>query len=151
MAKPRILPSNQELKKMVDQGMTHQEIAEHVTRTTGEVVQRSAISAALSRAGLAEQGKRYKDEIPWKVKTEHLTQYPARMLRLLGRRNQGLTLTGDEEQRLESWLDLLHEEGAVVAYAPEGPGFMYVVADEKHDGLRGIPIRSRTIGRDELS
>ena len=88
MPAKRLLPDNRTLKRWVDSGMTHQEIAHEVERTTGVHVSRSTVSAALSRAGLVEhQRYRYDKEIPWRVKSEHLTQYPVRMLRLLGRRN----------------------------------------------------------------
>jgi len=152
MAAPRLLPPVQDLKKLVEKGMTHQEIAEHLNRAKGIKVSRSAISAALSRAGLTErEGHRYRDEIPWRVKTHHLTQYPARMLRLLGRFNQGMLLSSEEENRLDAWLASLGENNAVVAYCPDGPGFIYVEADEIHDGADGIPIRRRTITRRELA
>lgn len=150
MAAPRLLPPTQELAKLLDAGMTHQQIADHVRVTTGVVVSRSTVSVALSRAGLARDGMRYRRELPWKVKAEHLTQYPARMLRLLGRRNAGNELTDDEADRLEAWLDSLTERGLVVAYVPEGHGFIYVEADEKEDGRGGVPIRRRTIDLDEL-
>ena len=110
------------------------------------------MSAALSRAGLTEIGARYQDEIPWRVNVKHLTQYPARMLRLLGRRNTGkIVRTTEESKRLDSWLEALREQGLVVAYCPEGPGFIYVEADEQHDGENGIPIRRRTIEPGEIA
>lgn len=152
MAAPRLLPPIRELQKLVGKGMTHQQIADHILDKTGVRVSRSAVSAALSRAGLTEQGSRYQDEIPWRVNVKHLTQYPARMLRLLGRRNTGKILrTTEESDRLDSWLEALHEQNLVVAYCPEGPGFIYVEADEEHDGENGIPIRRRLIKLNELA
>ncbi|CAB4153192.1 hypothetical protein UFOVP609_51 [uncultured Caudovirales phage] len=152
MAAPRLLPPIQELKKLVDKGMTHQEIANHIFDMSGFKVSRSAVSAALSRAGLTDISPRYQEEIPWRVSVKHLTQYPARMLRLLGRRNTGrLPEASEESRRLESWLDALHEQGLVVAYCPDGPGFIYVEAEEHHDGENGIPIRRRVIKTNELA
>jgi hypothetical protein len=151
MAAPRRLPPTQELKKLVDLGFTHAEIADYVLRTTGERVARSAVSAALSRAGLTTRdGVRYRDELPWRVKADHLTQYPARMLRLLGRRRGGIELTDEEAERLEAWLDGLEEKELVIAYCPDGGGFLYVDADEVGDGSDGVPIRKRLIHADEL-
>lgn len=147
----RLLPSIPELTKLVEAGYTHSEIAEYVFQTTGERVSRSAVSSALSRAGVSREGPRYKDELPWRVATKHLTQYPARMLRLLGRKHAGLPLNDDENGRLLAWLDALAEHEAVVAYCPDGPGFLYVSADEVGDGTDGIPIRRRTITLDELT
>lgn len=146
----RVLPDNQTLHRWVELGMTHQDIADEVEKLTGEKVSRSTVSAALSRAGLSRQTARYEDEIPWRVKVEHVTQYPARMLRLLGRRRAKLDLSEHEAERLDSWLGHLKEMGAVVGYCPD-VGFLYVEADEVGDGSRGIPIRRRIIERREIA
>lgn len=140
----------QELTRLVEQGLTHQQIAEHIQATSGVVVSRSTVSVALSRAGLTRDVMRYKQELPWKVKSDHITQYPARMLRLLGRRRAGIKLNEDETDRLDAWLDSIAEKNLVVAYVPDGDGFIYVEADERHDGASGVPIRRRTIDLDEL-
>lgn len=84
------------------------------------------------------------------MRGEHLTQYPARMLRLLGRRRAGFALSDDEAVRLDAWLEGLEEKELIVAYAPDGGGFLYVDADEVGDGRDGIPIRARVIGIDEI-
>jgi hypothetical protein len=151
MAAPRVLPDNATLQRWVEKGMTHREIAEEVARVTGQAVSRSSVSAALSRAGLSRPMARYDDELPWRVKVSHMTQYPARMLRLLGRRRAGFDLSGADSERLDSWLATLKDEGLVVAYCPERKGFLYVEADEVGDGARGIPIRRRTIAVKELA
>jgi putative intracellular protease/amidase len=151
VAAPRLLPPTSELAKLVEAGLTHQQIADRIRATTGVVVARSTVSVALSKAGLARDGMRYRDELPWRVKGEHLTQYPARMLRLLGRRRADGQLTEDEADRLDAWLEGLAEKGLVVAYAPDADGFLYVEADETHDGKNGVPIRRRIIELDELT
>lgn len=150
MAAPRILPPVQDLRRLVDEGLTHAEIAARIRETTGLIVSRSAVSSALSRAGLTTETPRYRKEIPWRVRAEHLTQYQARMLRLLGRRRADIALNEDEATRLDAWLESLDERGFVVAYAPDGPGFIYVEADEVDDGRGDIPIRRRLIEPDEL-
>lgn len=150
MAAPRILPPTAELEKMVDKGMTHQQIADALSKKTGHRVSRSSVSAALSRAGKTQEAPRYANEIPWRVRGEHLTQYPVRMLRLLGRWNAGLDLKDEESARLDSWLASLEEKNLVVGYSPEA-GFLYLEADEVHDGEDGIPIRRRTISKQELA
>ncbi len=139
-----------ELQKLVDQGMTHSEIAQHLEAKLGHKVARSSVSASLSRAGKTSEGTRYTQEIPWRVKGEHLLQYPARMLRLLGRRNLGLPLSDEQSHRLDNWLANLREKNLVVAYS-ESVGLIYVDADEVHDGHEGIPIRRRTIEDSELA
>ena len=112
---------------MVDKGMTHQQIAEEVSRRTGYPVSRSSVSAALFRAGEVSSAKRYPEEIPWIVKEEHQTHYAARMLRLLGRRRKGIANSAESDARLDSWLRQLERAGAVVTYVPDTEdGFFYV-------------------------
>jgi len=149
MPAPRLLPSDSELRHLVEQGLTHQQIANWVLENLGQRVSRSSVSVALSRAGLSKEAMRYKEELPWKVKADHLTEYPARMLRLLGRRRADIELTAEEDGRLDAWMEALEERDLVVAYSPEA-GFLYVDNDEKGDGSNGIPIRKRTISEDEL-
>lgn len=149
MAAPRLLPSDQQLARLIRQGLTHQEIVDWVEDNLGHRVSRSTVSVALSRAGLSKEGMRYREELPWKVKAEHLTEYPARMLRLLGRRRADIEMTADEDSRLDAWLESLEEREIVVAYARER-GFLYVDSDETGDGESGIPIRKRLISDNEL-
>lgn len=150
MPAPKRLPPNSELERLVREGYTHQQIVDWWLAKSGEQVSRSSVSAALSRAGLTAQQHRFKDELPWRVKAEHIKQYPARMLRLLGRQRAGVELTEDEQARLDGWLEALEDKQIVVAYAPDGDGFIYVDADEKGDCPNGIPIRPRTVQPDEL-
>ena len=132
----KILPDRDELKKMLDRGMTHAEIAAFVSQQTGHHVRRSTVSAAVHRAGLSGQAKRYADTIPWTVRQEHLTAYPARMLRLLGRRRAGLQNSTEQDARLDSWLETLRENAAVVAYVPDTEqGWWYVPGAPTKDGV----------------
>ena len=150
MPPTRIIPDAQTLRRMVASGMTHQEIADLVGEETGTPVTRGAVSSAISRAGLSAQGRRYDQTLPWRVKIEHSKHYAARMLRLLGRRQQGLTIHPADEARLDAWLDKMSEEGAVVAYIPETEeGFHYM---DPPRGWRdeGAPIIVKTIRLDEV-
>lgn len=123
---------------MVDRGMTHQQIAEEVSRRTGYPVSRSTVSAALMRAGEASNAKKYPEEIPWTVHEEHQTHYAARMLRLLGRRRKGIANSAESDQRLDSWLAQLKDAGAVVVYHPEtDDGFFYIPGTPD---IEGIPV-----------
>lgn len=148
MARPRILPDAKTLKRWVEvEHLTHAQIAERIYRETGEQVARSTVSAALSRAGLAGTRPRYKRTLPWTVTTIHLAEYPARMLRLLGRRLDGERPLNDEEnRRLDSWLDMLEAERMVVAYDPDNleQGFHYIDRG-RGDGKDGIPIRRKPV------
>ena len=146
----RILPPDEELLALVAQGLSQQEIADRLTAETGKKVTRSAVSVALHRAGATkEPPPRYKEELPWRVRSEHLGAYPARMLRTLGRRRAGLTLKPEDERRLDLWLTDITYEDALVAYSPKA-GFLYVHRDEKDDAPNGVPIRPRLIHDDEL-
>lgn len=134
----RILPPTSDLKRMVQQGMTHKEIAETLSRETGYPVSRSTVSAALHRANATSPAKKYPEEIPWYVKEEHQTHYAARMLRLLGRRRKGITNSAEADQRLDSWLNQLAEAGAVVTYDPLTPEGFYYTHGEPDE--KGIPV-----------
>jgi len=127
MAAPRYLPSDKDLAKFVRQGMTHQEIADHIEKQTGHRVARASVSSALSRAGLTNR-VRYEETIPWeRIKIQHNHHYALQMLRLLARRNAGETLSEDKENRLNSWIEKLQQANAVTVYLPDSDdGFYYV-------------------------
>lgn len=132
----RILPPASRLRQLVAQGMTHQQIADLITRETGHPVGRSTVSAALHRAGEAQLAKRYPDEIPWRVREEHQSHYAARMLRLLGRRRKGIVNSAEMDARLDSWLGQLADAGAVVTYVPDTEdGFFYVKGAPDTEGI----------------
>lgn len=132
----KILPPVSELRAMVESGLTHQQIADVLTRETGYHVSRSAISVALHRANETKPAKKYEAEIPWRVREDHQTHYAARMLRLLGRRRAGVTNSEESDKRLDSWLTMLREAGAVVTYVPDTPdGFYYTPGQPGRDGI----------------
>lgn len=146
MAPPRKVPDIGQLIAWRDLGWTHQQMADHIYEETGHPVARSTISAALSRAGKAQSKDRFTDTLPWRVQVHHLKEYPARMLRLLGRQRAGGELSDNEAKRLQSWLGMLAEHDAVVGYDPDNPdqGFHYI-DPEPGDGSDGIPIHRHTI------
>lgn len=140
----RLLPDEAILRQWVNEGLSHQQIADRTYRETGNRVSRSSVSAAVSRMGLSTPTNRYREELPWRVKTRHIRAYPARMLRLLGRRRSGQRLNEEEDKRLTAWLNLLDEENAVVAYDPDSEqGFFYV--DRKRGDSAEIPIRVKRV------
>lgn len=142
MARPRYVPSDQQLKRLLEQGMTHDDIVAHIEATDGIRVSRSTVSAAISRAGLSTTQHRYSEEIPWTVKTQHLRDYQPRMLRLLGRRRAGEELNEIENSRLTNWLAMLEADNAVVGYDPE-VGFAYI--DRSDDDPVDVPIHRQPI------
>ena len=64
--------------------MTQAQIAEALTARNGFHVTRSAVSVALSRAGLTKR-VRYSTTLPWTLQARHSDAYDAYMLRLAGR------------------------------------------------------------------
>lgn len=123
MARKRLLPSDSELKRLVDKGMTHKEIGDKYGTT------RQAVATALSRAGLTDQ--HLADSIPeeWRpIMTKHHRSYNMRMLRAHDRvlRNDP-TLSDEERHRHQLWLDRLADDDAVVDYNPKYvDGFYFV-------------------------
>lgn len=150
MARPRTIPPIGELIKMSEDGHSHAEIAAIVSQHLGVPVARSTISAAFHRAGVSSNAQRYSQELPWRVRSQHLSQYPARMLRLLGRQRAGLELAPGDEKRLERWLAILDRDREVVGYDPNTiEGFWYVPR-RGSEGRDGIPIRRQAIDVSEL-
>jgi hypothetical protein len=146
MARPKILPSDQDLLRLVkEEGLTHAQIAEQVYAETGHKVARSSVSVALSRAGLAAERRRFNHEIPWTLRGKDLRAYPIRMLRLLGHRRAGDDLTAEENRRLDSWLDLMKREKAVVAWDPDCEPSVFYIDAAPGDGKHGIPIRRQRV------
>ena len=150
----RILPADSELVAMSGRGMTHADIANEVQRRTGMRVTRAAVSVALMRAGEAKETPRHADTIPWTVGVKHSTEYPVRMLRLLGRRRAGLAINKPDAQRLDGWLRDLDRDNMVVGYCPDvpdgEPALVYLPAEAKdHDDdipIRREPVDPRQIG-----
>ena len=133
MGARRILPSDSQLKRMVDRGMTHQEIADKVSEDTGERVNRSSVSAALSRAGLTDR-VRYDEVIPFQVRAVHNYHYALTMLRVHARLEAGLEVPEDQVDRYESWKAKLEENNGVVAYVPDTEDGFHYVRREPEDG-----------------
>lgn len=126
MAATRLLPSDRELERLLDEGLTHQQIADRVQQKTGQRVTRAAVSVAVSRAGLADRRQRYDEMIPWRVKVAHQSSYDLWMLRIAARLDRGVAVAEDERGRFNRWKDRLDEEDLVVDYDPkEESGFIY--------------------------
>lgn len=122
----RVLPSDYLLQRMVEQGMTHQQIADKISKDTGHRVGRSAVSAALSRAGLTDR-KRYTDTIPWRVKLAHQNNATIWMLRIGHRMANGGRVSASELERFTAWKAKLDAADAVITYLPDTEeGFYWV-------------------------
>jgi len=135
-SRPHIVtPPCDELKKMLNKGMTQLQIAQTWGQKTGYEPTRSAIGNAIKRCGLesAHPRPRYADLIPDGVRNEHQTAYDARCLRWLARRRKGEKLAPADETRLNGWLRDLLDEGAVVCYGGEPflPGWFWAPVTDK--------------------
>lgn len=150
MAPPQLVPDKNTLQHWIDEGLTHQQMADRVFELEGHRVTRNAISNAMMRYGLSKEGPRYKEEIPWRVKVPHAKAFQLRMLRLLGRRRLGRKLNSTESMQLHQWLGQLSQEGAVVAYDPESDlGLVYISEKWKdHDGESPVRIKEIHLDRD---
>lgn len=146
MAPPRLVPDKTTLRRWQEEGLTHEQMAERVFEETGNRVTRVAISVALQRYGLTASAKRYDSTIPWRVREGHARAYPVRMLRLLGRRIEGLELTKHETTILDQWLAELDEQNLIVAYDYESDqGFVYIDRKYKDHRQKNLPIRKKQI------
>lgn len=130
MSAPRYLPSDAKLAEMA-KTMTHQQIADAVYAQTGVKVNRSTVSAALSRAGLTNR-VRYTEALPWpRIRVEHNGHYAAQMLRAGARIQAGQKVSDDLRARYESWVERLKAEDAVIHYDPDTPDGFYAVKRRK--------------------
>lgn len=146
MAKPRIIPSDRELQRLVNKGFTHQEIADIISEESGTPIARSTVSAALSRAGMTER-IRYDEIIPWSpIKVEHNYHYALTMLRLLARRNEGDELDDEKNARLDSWIEKLTNNNAVVVYVPDSAVGFHYVERKPSDGKSFTSLRVPSTG-----
>ena len=120
------------LKRYVQLGLTQEEMVVRFREETGETRGRAAFAVAMSRYGVKSIKRRetkvFSETLPWRVKAEHANQYPARMLRALGRREAGAKLPKAEAKRLDSWLKDLDEDNAVIHYDPDTPQGFWRVA-----------------------
>jgi hypothetical protein len=139
----RKVPDKATLERWSREGLTHQQMADRTLEETGQRVTRAAISMAMQRYGLATQKARYNEEVPWRVRVEHLRAYPVRMLRMLGRRRAGEELDPEANERLDRWLATLVENDAVVAYDPDSDVGFHYVARTPDDGP--LPVRVRRV------
>lgn len=144
MPRARVLPSDYLLARMVEQGMTHQQIAEKVSAEEHIPVTRQAVATALSRAGLTNR-VRYEETIPWTVHIEHQHSIHLWMLRVHHRLTHGGSVSEDERRRYAGWRRRLEESGSVIMYVPDSPDGFYPVprrAGDERD-LEVITVRGR--------
>lgn len=133
MPAPRRLPSDEILRRWVeDEGLTHQQVADRILEREGVEVGRSAVSAALTRAGYTHP-KRFSDTIPWKVEKQHQDTIHHWMLRVHHKITHDIPVRDVERERHASWLARLQEHDAVIAYEPNSEHGFYPVRRQSGD------------------
>src|SRR5262245_20739244 len=112
----RLLPDNEVLSQLRQQGGRYADIARHygVPRGSGYLPLRQVPNAVNERP-------RYDKLIPWKVAREHAHAFPVQMLRLVGRRENGEDIPPVKERMLDKWLREVREADVVVCYDPTYP------------------------------
>lgn len=146
MAPPKFTPDKPTFERWLEEGLTHQQMADRVYQQTGRKITRAAVTLALMSYGLAGQKPRYKETVPWRVRVDHAKAYPVRMLRLLGRQRAGLELNDKEQALLDAWLEHITNENLIVAYDPDDDtGFHYVDAKFRDHDDEDLPLRKKTI------
>lgn len=113
MPRPRNLPDVTELRKLLEQGLTHLQIA------AAFGVTEQAVSNQVRLHGLQPMPPRYADTVPWVVAKDHRTQYALRMLRLYGKQKSGQVLKPGELAALERFQSRLDGSNTVIDYADD--------------------------------
>lgn len=141
------VPDQTTMRLWLEQGLTHQQIADRWERETNVLVARSSITRACIRYGLTTGTmNRYQEYVPWRVRGPHAMAYPLRMLRLMGRKAQGGELSETDEKALASWLQQIEADEKIVAYDPDDPGQgVYYIDVQYKDHTGPAPIRHKTI------
>jgi len=111
----RLLPDNDVLIKLRQQGWSYEDIAQEFGVTKGAVYLR------LRSANATQDRPSYSHLIPWTVKAEHAHARPAQMLRLYGRKENGEELPDVKDRMLKKWLREMAEANCVVDYAVDYP------------------------------
>ena len=118
----RLGPSNRDLERYLEQGLTQQEIADkyHVAKGT--------IASLVHRAGLSSDRLKYRTTRLWSpIHDRHQAKHELNMLRSREKQLKGEELTKRVEGRLDSFLDRLDASNSVIAYAPATDDGFYVL------------------------
>lgn len=138
--------NEQEVIRWFEEGKTYQWMVEEYRRRYNIETVPSLWGNFRRRRGLARRITRDDELIPWAVNVEHRWAYPLAMLRVEARRRAGRELRDDDSERLESWLQMLKGEDAVVHYDPDtDEGFHYIKRQSGDSDLIHQPARKTTL------
>lgn len=139
------VPDKVTLTRWLDEGLTQQQMVDRTFEETGEVVTRSAIANAMVRYGIAADGARYEEEVPWQINPIHATATPLRNLRLLGRRRAGKTLNDRERIALDTWLHELTVKQWIVGYDYDDMAGFHYISEAYKDHDTDVPVRRKML------
>jgi hypothetical protein len=130
------IQDRQEVLKWFAEGRTYSWMVEKYIEKYNIETTQTMWANFRSRNKLPRRIARNETLIPWGVKEEHRYNQAVVMLRQEARRREGLPLTEGYEARVNSWLEMLEEEGVVVHYDPDTEeGFFYVPREAGDDDI----------------
>lgn len=121
----KILPDNL-VARLMREGKTDGQIVTYLREHENIAVTRQAISAWRRRLGERKRPMAPR-AVPWKLRPEHLTSEPARVVRWHARVERGASLSHGERQRYEKALAYLRENDLVFHYDPDSEQGWFLV------------------------
>lgn len=140
--------NEQEVLRWFEEERTYAWMSQQYLEKYNLVMTPSAWGNFRRRRGLPRRITRDDALIPWLVKEEHRWAYDLTMLRTEARQRAGFELTEDAAKRVESWKEMLEEQGAVVHYDPDTEeGFFLIKREPGDHDLIHEPERKTTLHR----
>jgi hypothetical protein len=127
MPAPSKIQNEGEAVRWIEEGKTYTWMVDKYREKYGIETTVSMWGNFRRRKGLDARIVRDDNLIPWAVQKDHRWHYAVQMLRMEARRRAGAEIGEDYERDLDSWLERLKEDNAVVHYDPDtDEGFFYV-------------------------
>lgn len=130
--------NKQNLEGWLEEGLTREQISLKVAELSGRrPMSKAAVSMAMARWGIPARRARYEQTLPWRVQGAHGRAKEAELLRFLGKRLAGGTLSRHQsESWLRSWIEELRAAGSpVIVYYADSPDGFYPIRRDKVDEL----------------
>lgn len=139
MVAERVLPDQNTLTKWFEEGLTHQEMADRFNAETNRTVTRQSFARACGRYGLTRNLK-HDEWLPKNMHPDHQKLYDTEMIRRWSARKQGKKFPPVEEQRINAWLQILADAGAILWYERETEQGWWPVKRQASDDPN-VPVR----------
>lgn len=124
------------LTELLNEGLPGPEVVNRYRESGRGVIALNSVYAMRHHLGLPPLREQHLELLPWKMKPNHNSGFPAQMLRLESRHRRGETLSKDDEGKRARFVRRLEREGIVVDYNPANPeyheGWAYV---ERRPGI----------------